>query len=184
MRKTILTIADLVKELVLLKKSLEGFKSQLEKNGNYEKRLLAKAIEPTNVYIKMLVGFLRDFRRMTEVLVSFEENFRGDFPSVDIKLICTDIRDTIYRAGKYEFNGVNQNPNGSRITSEHIYLGNPPGTWQKNIPYVLKMWDDYVNDKPEFSVGYSLQAYNYIKNYFALIDKINLLQKKLDKVST
>ncbi len=184
MRKTISTIADLVTELVLLKKSLEGFKDQLEENGNYEKRLLAKETEPTNVYIKMLINFLRDFRTATEMFTSFEENFKGEFPSGDIRLICTDIRDTIYRAGKYEINGVNQNPNGQRIKSENIFLGNPPGTWQKNIPYVLKMWDDYVRDKPEFSSGYSIQAYILVKNYFVLIDKINLLQEKLDKVST
>ncbi len=182
MENAIETIADLVPDLEKLKKVLEEIQNQFEQFGNYEKRLLANKIAPTNVHIVALQPFFIAMRDMVKRSQLFEEAKETDLP-VSISSLYRNIRDTIYRAGKYEKGGMNQNPDGIKISDKKIYLGKPPGNWKKSVHYILRQWDTYMEFKPKFASAYSIEAFNYIKNYFVLIDQIDVLKENMKKLN-
>ena len=177
MAKAILTIADLVPSLDKLRTELEETEKIFKFMGNYQKRLLAHKIELTNVPIKNLLPFLTSMRSVVAEFQLLEEA-KVDIPG-NISSLYTDIRDTIYRAGKYEEGGVNQNANGIAISNKKIFLGNPPGNHKHPVSSILEKWNKYVEFENELAIGYSIEAWYFIKKYFALIKRIKLLQKKL-----
>ena len=177
MAKAILTIADLVPSLDKLRTELEETEKIFKFMGNYQKRLLAHKIELTNVPIKNLLPFLTSMRSVVAKFQLLEEA-KVDVPG-NISSLYTDIRDTIYRAGKYEEGGVNQNPNGIKISNKKIFLGNPPGNHKHPVSSILKKWKKCVEFERDTAVLYAIEAWYFIQKYFALIQKIELLQKRI-----
>ena len=182
MENAIITIADQIANLDKLKNVLEEIQNRFEQFGNYEKRLLANQVEPTNVHITTLQHFLTEMRAMVKNCQQFEQQTKVDLP-VSISSLYTDIRDTIYRAGKYEEGGINQNPNGIKISAKNIYLGRPPGLWTKHVQYILSKWNKLTEFNRDIAIAYSVEAYHFIRNYFVLIKQINVLQENMKKLN-
>lgn len=180
----IVKIAAILPVLEELRALLESLETQFEPLANYEKRLLEHKVLPTNAPIRSLNKFFTGMRRATNALSKYEETITSEGVPTDVYQLYITIRDIIYRSGKYAEGGVNQNPDGLRITVKNIKLGNPPGTFKKSIDTILGNWKKKYQKDEAKAAAYSIEAWNTIKNNFGLINKIELFKKKIDHLAS
>ncbi len=171
--------------MMLLKAHLEGFRLSIEPLGNYERRLLDDKLVPTNAPIVLLEDFLTIMRESSNELQDFEKTERFSVSELPIHLssLYTQLRDTIYRSGKYELGGMNQAEDGLKITKKRIFLGYPPGNHKKCIDWILKKWPLTTSDDYNHASGYSIEAWQKIKNNIELIDTINKFETILSLIA-
>ena len=170
---------ELLPALLKFKTNLETLEKKLKPFGNYEKRVSNNTIEPTPLLLKLLVTFFVHARKVTKALQKFEESQYPISELVDDAHVYTDLRDNIYRLGKYDQGGMNQNLDEKSIKAEYIFLGYPPESLKKPIKWILEKWPLSQTEDRTHAKGYSIEAWNKMRNSLGLIQKIQKFEEAM-----
>ena len=130
--------------------------------------------------ILQLVPFVTAMRTLAEKLEKFEENFSASKLPTEIRFRYTELRDIIYRIGKFERGGFNRARNESPVTAESLWLGDGVH-WEKNVKWIIEKWPSYLLHQPEIAHAYSLKATDKLKPRFVVMTLIQKLQKEIEK---